>query len=312
MSKSYSGAKQFHALLFAVLVSFPLGSEAAPLAAEDASHVVREWYYAADGDYWKDAGFSNSAVFEALLGMGVKPVPFPFHSNWLQDQLFFDRKGGVVLNADYPADRDVLQGTLTIDVFSDEEYGLKRIDEKQAALLGGGSRVMHTSFLEGGAVLSGTFKNGEPYVITTESVVERMIRFVASRSRRTLSREQALNALASDLEVPVANLFLIPVQRHLDTLILPLPGGRLLVHDPKRVLTVLSALMRDSTLGPYERGLLERSLPHYSQSRATEAALQRVTDAIEDRLKSRFEIHREAGLFEIWDERAKADRKSVV
>ena len=252
----------------------------------------------------------------ALAGEGVELRDMKFHYDWVQDIALFSRSGALVLQAEMPL--EILKDMgLTMGVLNDDEL-LTAVSETSAADIGAAYRRMKWTFLEGGALITGSFSDGSPYAIVTPAPVEGARKLYQDKTGTGIDAAQARRLVAEDLGVTAENLFVIPASRHMDLFISPLKGGTLLLSDPSKTTGVLKQLLAgrlpalererlSGILELYEKGYQ----PVYSATAPPDIAGKPMgsrqfvydnyetgmLDAVERALSGRFKIVRAAGVF---------------
>lgn len=264
------------------------------LFAEDGSAVIREWVYSGDSDYWKAQDGRNTRVLDALAAEGVSPRPLPLSVDWLQDILFFSDEGVPILNAPYPSSESIFRGEMALHIFNED--GLSIFPTRLAQIFAPVPRRLQWSFLEGGALISGRFLDGKPYVISNLALLQRLQRFIQYRQGLLVTETEARELLALDLAVDPQHLFLIPTLRHLDTFMMALPGGRILLHDLSLVESALRNALTETPFG-FDRQMLLEMVEHNRASAEGSRALSDTTTQALKVLQTSFHVERVAGIF---------------
>lgn len=302
-------------IIYLLAISTPLYASLFP---EDGSVRLEKWYY---GEHTPSSkrhlpGDERERLFQALRREGVKPVFIDEDYDYIQDLALFDNSGNLLLNADYPADEDILV-SLTFGIAGVPDYGpltLRKLTSEKANFLGISSRKMEWAFVEGGGVLSGQFANGEPYVIVGNPVAERVLLYYEYLHGERPSDEFIRNVLAKDFQILEKNLFILPLSSHLDLTIKALPGGVLLFDDPRMVSSVLEEVLTQDgvedrarlrsihqfyTTGyqQYFTGGPNVGQPMGSPMKGYSDFELPALDRSYEILKERFQVHRVAGVF---------------
>ncbi|MEI7481147.1 MAG: hypothetical protein WCK75_02230 [Elusimicrobiota bacterium] len=287
----------------------PLNNADGLLFPEDGSMPMAAWY--TDLEQAVSPGLVSALAAEGVELRGIK-----FRYDWIQDIAVFSRGGAIILQAEMPV-RILKDLGLTMGVF-DFDDNLTAVSEHTAESIGSTSRRMKWTFLEGGGLITGSFRDGRPYAIITPSPVEGARNLYLEKTRIAISSADAKVLVAKDLEVDEDDLFIIPAFRHIDLFIAPLRGGELLLSDPSKTAGVLKQLLAGS-LQDREReqlaGMLELYQngfqPVYSGSAPPDIAGKpmgdrlfaydksetAMLDAVERELSGRFKIVRTAGVF---------------
>jgi len=197
----------------------------------------------------KAQSFKNhfpAAQFEKFLtdleSQGDKPRQINYPYDYIQDLALFANDGTLHLNAQLPIDEDILVD-LTFGIGGTGDWGmhLKRLDPQHAKQMNLPFVQMKLAFVEGGGLITGQLKNGTPYAIITYAPYERAKLTIESEGREA-NKENILTILAQDFAVKKDNLLLVPFSGHIDLIMQALPGGKILLHDPLQVLTILKTL----------------------------------------------------------------------
>ncbi|MFA6584309.1 MAG: hypothetical protein WCS77_08430 [Elusimicrobiaceae bacterium] len=243
----FSGAEAYAARSPQVETVFP----------EDGSRIVKSWY----------VGLPKAvtpALQTALSEEGVQPRDMNFNYEWLQDIALFSRTGTLMLMAPITPEIAADIGlTMGVADGSDGETRLTVLTEETAKAAGLKYKQMKWTFLEGGGLISGTFPDGQPYAITSETPVEGAQKFYEYETGKKISLEQAKALVAQDLGVSFNNLFVIRSGKHLDLFITPLRGGTLLISDPAATKPMLRKII--AAAKPEERKRLEAMLRLYEE-----------------------------------------------
>jgi hypothetical protein len=179
------------------------------------------------------------------------------------------------------------------------------LSREDAQVLGIASKQMKWTVIEGGALISGRFKDQTPYAITTESAIKGAHLTCQEQAREECTESLAKKRVAGDLGVDPGNLFVVHSWKHLDLRITPLPGGVLILSDPSRTRKVLEGILATphpaeeenrlrTILDYYKHGHLKSGFRTYPYDKNEVRQL----DRIEKVLSPRFRIVRAAGIFQ--------------
>lgn len=286
-------------------VPMPAGHDS--VFPEDGSRPMKAWYTSFRN------GHPSMALRSALAAEGVEPRDIGFPYDWIQDISLFDSKGGLILQADMPA--EILRElNLTMGVLNTEDGypSLTALSEAEAVELKLPYRRMEWTFLEGGALITGALADGSPYAITTASPVEGARLLYERLKGVKISAQQAKDLVAGDLRVAPENLFIVNSSGHLDLVITPLPGGVIILSDPSGTAGALRELLAAKPPAAETRRLekmLELYLygwqPLYAQSSAPMGQRQypydsfelKILDDMEKILGGRLKVIRAPGVF---------------
>lgn len=269
---------RFFSLLFCL---FGASLEARSLFPEDASHVVKAWYFSSENRHYK-----NKTVWTQLEMISKKHnfelINIGPSYEWSQDSLLFDEQGSFLITPPIE-DSSFLDG-ISLGISRSWEEDPDRIPfriTQEFPFRFHSYRQLNLAFVEGGNLISGRFVNGEPYVIVEERVVSRAQKYIKAMKGIVISYKEAREAIAEELGVQPSRLYEIRSNKHLDLLMMPLPGGIILLHDPNKVPFVLESVakLNSSPIDPY--------------SFANDQL-----NAIENQLSDDFKIVRVAGAFE--------------
>lgn len=288
-----------------------------PIFPEDGSLPMKAWYANACAQHPTRA-FDLAELRKTLEAEGVALKDIKHCYDWIQDLSLFSANGKLILQADMPAEWEVL-GDLTRGIFNDDCVPtLQRLTPREAEALGLPYRVMEWTLLEGGDLISGRFSDGETYAILNARTLARTRAFHKHRAGRDLSEEKAKELVAADLGIKPENLFAVQLSGLLDLAISPLPGGKILVSDPKKAPDALRGLIAaDPPKAQRERlsAMLDLYLNGYQRRYAKTAPADlagkpmgpplfpndetetRQLDAMAEALKGRFSVARAAGEF---------------
>lgn len=309
----FSSLEQFSQGVRADLPAVPRPAAAELVFPEDGSRPMKAWYTAFSN------GHPSQALRRALAAEGVEPRDIKFSYDWIQDIALFDAAGGLILQADIPGDILAQMG-LTTGVLNTEDGAprLTALSAANAAELNIPYRMMEWTFLEGGALITGTLADGAPYAIITGSTVEGAQLLYERRTGGRITSQEAKKLVAGDLRVSPENLFVVTASGHLDLVITPLPGGVVLLSDPGKTAGAIQGILElkppatevkrlESMLELYLKGWQ----PLYSQGAASniagtpmgarqyayDAHTVKLLDNIEKVLAVRLKVVRVAGVF---------------
>ncbi|OUR95655.1 hypothetical protein A9Q84_14230 [Halobacteriovorax marinus] len=280
--------------LFVTQNSFTLESALYP---EDGSMEMNYWYYSGgrSGPRMADTVINN--IEQAFLNEGVTPVIFPNYS-WMQDILFFDQKGNFVQQANFAPSveyfGDVTMGVF--EMFGNDSGELTKLYDEDFITFDKKSTYLTDTFLEGGATITGKFKDGADYIILTQARVNGMAAAYRDRHISQASNKEILEVIAKDLNLKVENMFILDAKigsEHLDLYMKALPGGVILLDDPSERVKAVSLVLAPNSeklknIKEYEEG--ERygfHKKHYKKK------IQLVKNILEER----FEVHMVSGRF---------------
>lgn len=266
-------------LLSQVLTYVAIGAE--PLFPEDGSKRVSFWYFSSSNRH-----FNNHKVWSELLKISSKHN-FELRSignyyNWMQDALLFDQNGTLLVMAPY-SDQSFLDG-INIGIArswdDDQETAPLRITPDSNFKFKS-YRQLSATFVEGGNLISGRLKNGKPYVLVDQTAVIRAQKYLSHKLSNTVTYDYAKKSVARDLGVEPKHLYELKTYKHLDLILMPLPGGKILLHDPQKTSSVLK----------------EYAGIHNHASHIKDFETDKLSE-IEDKLNEDFEVIRVAGAFE--------------
>ena len=287
------------------LASSVYGSSS-PLFPEDGSSVVRKWYYSESNRHFKDPirwkkieAIARTHKFQ-LMNIG------PFHE-WVQDVLLFDTKGSFVAQAPYPfipGGESDLTADLTFGVANEDQLLRVTTDYAQTYWKLKTSE-MATTFIEGGGLITGVNRDQLPYAIITTDVLGRARAFIKYRDGADPGVEKAKALVALDLKVDLERLYVVDSSSHIDLLMFPLPNGKILLNDPRKVSAALKSLTSKAT--EIEKIILDRMISFYEKGHARSGQFPyhqtdlNTLDKIELALEKDFEVIRVAGVFNDWE-----------
>lgn len=286
----FQGSKslKFFAITLLFISVFTQAQDTRPLYPEDGSMRLGTWNTTPRG---LGAGVRTAdRVKQALQTEGVRLNVVDYPYTYFQDISLFDESGAFVTQAPYPDDPELLLW-LTMDLY--EEYmHYHRISQPRAQELGFKfGREMKITFVEGGDLITGRFKDGTPYAITPWTTVARAALFAK------ISREEAHPLVAKDLGVSPENLFIVTTFQHLDLHLAALPGGTLLLSDPRQLPKLISEIKSDPATSESERKNLELVLQAHPKSRENNDWNLKLLDEMETFLSQRFRVIRVPGVF---------------
>jgi hypothetical protein len=230
-------------LLLAALLAGSQSAQSVPLSPEDGSSRIRKWYYSDQNLHFK-FGQPWSQIEAIAKDHDLELVKIEYEYEWTQDILLFDLKGRLVETADYPDEgpfhAPFYEG-LTRGIY-DEESGAQKANRARFS----SSRGLKYSYPEGGALISGFFSSGQPYVLTDTSLLNRAKKFIEYQEKRAVSEAELRRLVAEDFQVKPEHLYALRIQGHLDLQILALPGGKILLNDPRLNAGVLSQLLGEA------------------------------------------------------------------
>ena len=208
---------------------------------EDGSLPMRTWYH---GSLFGTGRPSDQAVAAALAAEGVRMQSLGFDYAYAQDIALFSRGGSLLLNADMPADGDILSGlTRGVGNIDDGEMNVTRLEAGHAARLGLPQRSMKWTFLEGGEMVSGRYADGRPYAILSQNIIRRAQGFYKLQTGKVLDEKSALILVGADLGISPEDLFPVTAGKHLDLVLQALPGGVILLSDPGQTVPTIERIL---------------------------------------------------------------------
>lgn len=235
-------------------------AHAVPLSPEDASMRIRKWFYSDQNLHYK-FGQGWPQIEAIAREHDLELVKLADEYEWAQDILLFDLKGRFVETASYPDSRffdaSFFQG-LSRGIY-DEESGSRRADSSKFR----SSRALKFSYPEGGALISGFFANGDAYILTDTSLLARAHKFLEHKENRVFGLEEVKLRVAEDFHVKPEHLYALQISGHLDLQMLALPGGKILLNDPRLNASVAKRLLVEAD-GP-EKARLEGIVDIYTK-----------------------------------------------
>lgn len=264
-----------------------------PLYPEDGSMRMKNWYYSGGNAGPKFNPKTITDIEDAFQSEGVIATQWPAYP-WMQDILFFDQEGNFVELPNIPPYEEYFSD-VTLGIF--ESFGeftgeltrLNANDFRQNPI----KKVngLSVTFLEGGATITGKFKDGSDYIILTESRLENIKRAYGSLK----TTEETINVVASDLGIKKENIILISKKvgtEHLDLYMKALPGGVILLDDPHSRLETakewLVPLEVINQVDAYENGNV------YLYKKKT---YKKKIKLVKEMLDKRFEVHLISGRY---------------
>ena len=284
---------------FLFLTFFTSESFSQGLYAEDGSMPMHVWYHGEN----LDRHVIDGNLFKQHLereGVSLKSLNYPY--DWVQDLSLFAADGSFLLMAPFEFDEDYCYG-LTMGIFDDESGypHIKRLRPEQAEKLNLKTRQMQWTFVEGGEMISGQFANGETYAIASSDVLQRTLYDYHQRFQKEISPDEGKELIAKDFQIKKENLFFVESYEHLDLNIMAIPGGKILINDPKLVPETIKNIISQQKLNFLEEKDLLGIKNYYENIYLLDAyqgrQLMRMLDKIEKDLESRFKIIRVAGKF---------------
>ena len=277
-----------------------------PLFPEDGSSVVSKWYFSGHNLHFKDPirwkkieEIARKHKFQ-LINIGQ------FHE-WVQDILLFDTEGSFVAQAPYPfipgGESDLTAG-LTFGVANEDQ--LLRITTDYAQTYWKlKTSEMATTFIEGGELITGVNRDKLPYAIITNDVIGRARAFIKYKDGADPGEDKAKALVALDLKVDLERLYVVNSSQHIDLLMFPLPNGKILLNDPRKVSSTLKSLTLKASES--EKIILDRMISFYEKGHAKSGQFPyhqldlNMLDKIELALEKDLEVIRVAGVFNDWE-----------
>ncbi len=217
------------------------------LFPEDGTGRVGRWYYSQESSYI----MNRPGVLESMQSV-AREHNFTLYDvgqyyTWMQDLLLFDVNGDFVAQAKYPfqfwyfGSDDLFRG-LTMGVFS-EDGGLNRVSEIEASRWTNVARTMESTLVEGGELITGIRKNGEPYAIIDRLALSRAQVYYNREKKKNYSESKVHELVAKDLGVSPKNLIPLKAPQHLDLFMLAMPGEKILIQDHRKVAPLIDELI---------------------------------------------------------------------
>jgi hypothetical protein len=274
------------------------------LIAEDGSGLVGRWYYSKQESYIMRRPGVLAALEQVAKEHSFELFDVGRVYEWMQDVSLFDESGGFIVQADYPYNQSTVGSDPIFEGLSMGVYGedntFYRIDEAQASQWTSVSRIMQTTFIEGGELISGRRSSGEPYAILDELVLARAKAFQNRYGLRDVSDHEVRQMVAADLGVSAENLVALKAPRHLDLFMLALPGGKILLQDPRMVPVVIQEILDNKSTSSTEAERLKNIRNVHIQALVANSQFHNgdlYNQAAEVLLSSGFEVVRVAGDF---------------
>lgn len=274
-----------------------------PLFPEDGSQSINKWYYSdKEVPFLYDQG-QWEEVLNAFKSENITPIN-TMKGEFFQDIGFFDKKGNHIvqhLPIDYLNDEESYSNYFsgfTQEVYRRHDYGQRStVNLLQAGDLSQfniKSRVLKDSFIEGGASISGTFKNGDDYLIVNHSTYIGIKYYFKDRFKSEITKKEVEAIIEKDFNLKPGNLIVLlgTSHIHLDTLMKALPGGVILLDAPKEKVALLEAL--------YKRTKNHKLLNYLNTTIESQIHIsfnQKAISKIKKQLENRFKIHQIPGFF---------------
>tara|TARA_Y100000780_G_scaffold232594_1_gene268393 strand:- start:63159 stop:64301 length:1143 start_codon:yes stop_codon:yes gene_type:complete len=296
----FSISKIITALQF--MVALPCA--AVSLFPEDGSQAIGKWYYSEkEIRYLYEDDKEWEGVLNAFESEGIQPINSRMGS-FFQDLAFFDTEGRLILqhfpkrqSGDAYEYREYFGG-FTQEVYMpwdwDHEEEVNLLTKESSKKLGLESIQLKYAFIEGGATITGKFKNGDDYLLINESSLISIHKYYKDKISEDITKEEVLRLLEQDFSLRPGNFIVLngTSSHHLDTFIKALPGGRILVDSPDIKISLLKDLMSKTNnpeIGKYLKGEQELiNQDHYDYKVIRRAKKQ---------LDERFEVIDVAGVF---------------
>ena len=277
---------------------------AVTLFPEDGTLEIKKWYYSPNeiSYVYKDEDHFDD-VLNAFRSVNIEPIN-TFIGHFFQDIGLFDIDGNLVLQhvpiyspssgAIHSYDR-YFSG-FTMEVFTPPDWGdnyivnLLRPDDARS--LGLGFKELRTTFIEGGATISGRFNNGDDYVIVNHSTYLGMKYYFEDTISRNISESQVIEIIERELSLKAGNFIYLKGTSsiHLDTIMKALPGGKILLDDPNLKVELLQRLKASSNNEVISNYL------NYESDHLNTFQNKALFKAYEQ-LKDRFDVYRIPGAF---------------
>ncbi len=204
---------------------------------EDGSLPMKAWYTSGQ----RHRAYSGLGEILEREGVALKDLGFDYE--WIQDVALFSSQGDLILQADMPADPEILTN-LTRGVLNDDCVPcLRRLTREDSRRLGIAARQMQWTFLEGGEMVTGRLSSGETYAILGDEVLKRTMAFHKQKTGREIGEASAKELVAADLGIKPSHLLSVRASGHLDLVMTALPGGRILLSSPAKTAEVLRDLL---------------------------------------------------------------------
>lgn len=295
------------AKLLVLFISFQNSSfcrattETNALFPEDGSQAINKWFYSEKEIRYMYKEDEWQSVLQAFMSEGITPINTKVGS-FFQDLAFFDNKGNLLIqhfpenheSSEYDYEK-YFKG-FTMEIFERGDYGqspkVNLLREGALGRFGVNSRVLKNTFLEGGASISGRFKNGDDYLIVNHSAYLGMKYYFEDRYFSTISETEIKNLVESDLGLLPGNFIVLEGTSHihLDTFIKALPGARILIDSPAKKSELLRKLFKKTKNKEYLNYL---SVNENNKNIFYEKAIKKSINILRDR----FEITEIPGVF---------------
>ena len=277
---------------------------AVSLFPEDGSQAIGKWYYSEkEIRYLYEDDKEWEGVLNAFESEGIQPINTRMGS-FFQDLAFFDKEGRLTLqhfpkrqSGDAHEYREYFGG-FTQEVYMpwdwDHEEEVNLLTKESSKKLGLESIQLKYAFIEGGATITGKFKNGDDYLLINESSLISIHKYYKDKISEDITKEEVLRLLEQDFSLRPGNFIVLngTSSHHLDTFIKALPEGRILVDSPDIKISLLKDLMSKTNnpeIGKYLKGEQELiNQDHYDYKVIRRAKKQ---------LDERFEVIDVAGVF---------------
>jgi len=289
-------------ILKTIFLTFVINSSvmalSTPLYPEDGSMNMNYWYYSGGSSGPRVPAKIINAIESSFTKEGVIPVTFPKYV-WIQDILFFNQTGQFVEMPNLPLNEDYFSD-VTMGVFESFGWGageLTRLSKEDFQLFDKTSEQLAITFLEGGATITGKFKDGADYVIVNQSRFDDISIAYRDMINSNASNDEILTFVTNELKIKKENLFLINKKagtEHLDLYMKALPGGVLLLDDPDSRLEIAKKFLKSTDSNVLNRIRAYEENPHNSYGKMNE---RRRVNIIKELLGDKFEIHLVSGRF---------------
>jgi hypothetical protein len=252
--------KSFFLLILLLSTSMNFQANANPtnsfgLFPEDGSQTIRKWYYSEKELPYMYQGNEWNEVLQAFEKEGIQTINTKIGS-FFQDLALFDKKGNLLVQhfpEHYTADEyDYTQyfSGFTNEIFERTEYGqdpivhLLQADDLSSFRVQ--TRELTNTFIEGGASISGTFKNGDDYLLVNHSAFLGMKYYFKDRFSKEITNDEIKLKVEKDLHLKPGNFIVLTGTSHihLDTFIKALPNGVMLIDAPDKKIPLLKSLYK--------------------------------------------------------------------
>lgn len=271
------------------------------LFPEDGSDKIRNWYYSEkEIPFFYKENNSFQDVVDTFKKVGINPVNAKTGS-FFQDLAFFDKDGRLILQH-FPVDytrgseyEKYFKG-FTMEIFMPPEwpggeYEVNLLIESDAKNLGIEHYQLENVFIEGGATISGRFKNGDDYVIVNHSTYLGLKAYFKDKFNG-ITENEMMSKIEEELSLKPGNFIYLKGTSsiHLDTIMKALPNGVIMLDDPSKRVHILKELEKES-LNPNIKDYLEyeqKNTNSFKDNARKKAYLQ---------LKDRFKVIQIPGVF---------------